>query len=179
MGQTHAESTPHLAARVCWQVARRDDTRGARRLYRTPPGEGVSRLDAGAGWEEGCHGLPRRGVLVLLAQGPGAAIPRALVPAVPEGVRAGLQTWCGITRRQARPPWWGSDAAVRPWVDGKAPPGAPGPSSACRGTGGRWPRESRGACGRGRKPGAVARRSWGGRLAPRWRPRHTRVTVGT
>jgi hypothetical protein len=129
MGQTHAESTPHLAARVCWQVARRDDTPGARRLYRTPPGEGVSRLDAEAGWEEGGHGLPRRGVLVLLAQGPGAAIPRALVPAVPEGVRAGLQTWWGITRRQARPPWWGSDAAVRPWVGGKAPQGRPGPAA--------------------------------------------------
>ena len=34
MGQTHAELTENLAERLCWEVARRDDWRIARRLYR-------------------------------------------------------------------------------------------------------------------------------------------------
>jgi hypothetical protein len=79
-GQTHDESTPHLAARWCWQVARRDDRRSARCRYRTPPVEGVSRLDAGAVWAEGCHGLPRRGVLVLRALGPARRSPGPWCP---------------------------------------------------------------------------------------------------
>jgi hypothetical protein len=34
MGQTHNEITQNLAERLCWEVARRDDSRVARRLYR-------------------------------------------------------------------------------------------------------------------------------------------------
>ena len=48
MGQTHDEITQHLADRWCWQVARRDDTRIARRLYRQQRVDGVYRLDEGA-----------------------------------------------------------------------------------------------------------------------------------
>jgi hypothetical protein len=48
MQQTHNEITQNLAERWCWEVARRDDTRVARRLV----------PQAGGGW-----GLPsgRRG----------------------------------------------------------------------------------------------------------------------
>ena len=41
MGQTHDEITQNLAERLCWEVARRDDARLARRLYRKPLVDGV------------------------------------------------------------------------------------------------------------------------------------------
>jgi hypothetical protein len=34
MGQSRGEITQNLAERWCWQAARRDDSRVARRLYR-------------------------------------------------------------------------------------------------------------------------------------------------
>ena len=49
MPHTRDESTENLAARWCWQVARRDEARVARRLYRKPVVDGVYRLDAGGG----------------------------------------------------------------------------------------------------------------------------------
>jgi hypothetical protein len=48
MAQTRDEITANLAERWCWQVARRDDARVARRLYRKQVVDGVYRLDAGA-----------------------------------------------------------------------------------------------------------------------------------
>jgi hypothetical protein len=39
--QTHDEITQNLAERVCWQLAQRDHTRMARRLYRKQLVEGV------------------------------------------------------------------------------------------------------------------------------------------
>lgn len=116
MGPTPAEITPTLAARWCGQVARRDDTRVARCLYRKPQVEGVYRRDEEAVWDDCGHVLPRLGVLVLLEQVHGAALPRAMVPDVPSVVRDGLTTWFGLTSMQALPPVWCSDAAVMPWV---------------------------------------------------------------
>jgi hypothetical protein len=43
------------AERLCWQVARRDDTRVARRLYRKQQVDGVYRLDEGAVLDEFFH----------------------------------------------------------------------------------------------------------------------------
>jgi hypothetical protein len=40
MGQTRDEITRNLAERLCWKVARWDDSRAARRLYRKPVGGG-------------------------------------------------------------------------------------------------------------------------------------------
>ena len=45
MEQTHDEITQNLAERLCWDVARRDDTRVARRLYRQQEVDRVYRLD--------------------------------------------------------------------------------------------------------------------------------------
>jgi hypothetical protein len=47
MAQTREELTANLAERWCWQVARRDDARVARRLYRKPVVDGG--LPAGRG----------------------------------------------------------------------------------------------------------------------------------
>jgi hypothetical protein len=41
MGHTRDETTRNLAERLCWEVARRDDARVARRLYRKPVVDGV------------------------------------------------------------------------------------------------------------------------------------------
>ena len=41
MEQTREAITQHLAERLCWQAARRDDARVARRLYRKPVVDGV------------------------------------------------------------------------------------------------------------------------------------------
>ena len=38
MRQTHDEITQNLAERLCWEVARRDDSRVARRLYHKQEG---------------------------------------------------------------------------------------------------------------------------------------------
>jgi hypothetical protein len=48
MGQTRDETTRNLAERLCWEVARKDDARVARRLYRKQVVNGVYRLDEGA-----------------------------------------------------------------------------------------------------------------------------------
>ena len=45
MGQTRDETTRNLAERLCWEVARRDDTRVARRWYRKQVIDKVYRLD--------------------------------------------------------------------------------------------------------------------------------------
>jgi hypothetical protein len=48
MGQTRDGIAQNLVERLCWQVARRDDSRVARRLYRKQVVDGVYRLDEGA-----------------------------------------------------------------------------------------------------------------------------------
>jgi len=48
MRQQGEEITQSLAERLCWQAARRDDSRVARRLYRKQVVDGVYRLDEGA-----------------------------------------------------------------------------------------------------------------------------------
>jgi hypothetical protein len=108
MGHTRHASTQHLAERRCWEVARRDDSRVARRLCRKPEGDGVYRLAEGAGLDECCHLLQRIGVMPLLAEVHGAASPRERLPCV--------QDWPAL-RREA--PLW--DSAHQ----GLAPPAVP------------------------------------------------------
>jgi hypothetical protein len=48
MRHTKDELAQNLAERLCWEVARRDDTRIARRLYHKQEVDGVYRLDEGA-----------------------------------------------------------------------------------------------------------------------------------
>lgn len=66
MKRTPDERTQNLAERLCWQVARRDDTRIARRLYRKQVGDGVYGLDEGAVLDDFFHCLPAVGVMTLL-----------------------------------------------------------------------------------------------------------------
>jgi hypothetical protein len=80
MRHTIDELTQNLAERLCWEVARRDDTRGARRLYRQQEVDGVYRLDEGAVVDACGHVLQAIGVMALLEDVHGVAIQRAMVP---------------------------------------------------------------------------------------------------
>jgi hypothetical protein len=126
MGQTHDEITQNLAERLCWEVARRDDSRVARRLYRKQLVDGVYRLDEGALLDDFLHFLQAIGVMELLAEAHGAAIPRAMVPAVPDVLLDGVQTLWGSERINARPHLLCSDAALMPLVGFNAPQGRHG-----------------------------------------------------
>jgi hypothetical protein len=83
MGQTHDEIAENLAERWCWQVARRDDARIARRLDRQQLVDGIDRLDEGAVLDDFCHCLDQVGVMALLAAVRGAALQREMLPVVP------------------------------------------------------------------------------------------------
>jgi hypothetical protein len=121
MPHTRDEVRQKLAERLCWEVARRDDRRGARRLYRTQVIDGVYRLDDGALLDAFFHDLEDVGVMALLTEVHGTARPRERVPCVHDVLRYSLKTRCGMESRQALPAWWCSDAALMPLVGVNAP----------------------------------------------------------
>ena len=112
MPQTRDEITENLAERWCWQVARRDDARVARRLYRKQVVDGVYRLDEGAVLDDFFHFLQAFGVMALLEQLRGAAIDRVMVPFVQYVLLYGLKTLFGIERINALPALLFSDEAL-------------------------------------------------------------------
>ena len=120
MGQTSDEITQNLAARWWWQVARRDDMRLARRLYRKQVVEGVYRLDEGALLDDFFHFLQAIEVMALLEQVHGTAIQREMLPVVPYLLLYGLKTLLGLDRMNARPGLLCSDEALMPLVGFKA-----------------------------------------------------------
>jgi hypothetical protein len=120
MGQTQGEISQTLAERLCWEVARRDDARGARRLYRKQEVDGVYRLDEGAVLDDFFHFLQAIGVMALLEEVHGTARQRAMLPYVQDVLLYGVKTWFGIESMNARPPWLCSDEAVLPLVGCKA-----------------------------------------------------------
>jgi hypothetical protein len=121
MGQTHDEITQHLAERWCWQVARRDDTRIARRLYRQHMVDGVYRLDEGALLDDFFRFLQELGVMAMRPETHGAGLDRVMVPFVPYLWLDGLNTRFGIERINALPTLLGSDEARMPWVGFNTP----------------------------------------------------------
>jgi hypothetical protein len=121
MGQTHDEITQNLAERWCGQVARRDDTRIARRWYRKPVVDGMYRLDAGALLDDFFHCLQAVGVMALLEEVHGTAIQREMLPFVPYLLLYGLKTLFGIESMNALPGLLCSDEALMPLVGCKAP----------------------------------------------------------
>jgi hypothetical protein len=74
MKQTREAIAQNLAERMCWAVARRDDTRIARRLYRKQVADGVYRLDNRALLDDFFHFLRVLHVIDLLADVHGTAI---------------------------------------------------------------------------------------------------------
>jgi hypothetical protein len=82
MGQSRDAMSQNLAERLCWEVARRDDSRVARRLYRKQLVAGVYRLDEGALLDNFFRFLQALGVMALLEQVHGTAFQREMVPFV-------------------------------------------------------------------------------------------------
>ena len=116
MGQTDDEITRNLAERLCWEVARRDDTRVARRLYRKQLVDGVYRLDEGALLDDFFHFLQASGGMALLELVHGTAIQREMLPVVQYLLLYGLKTWFGIESMNALSVLLFSDEALMPLV---------------------------------------------------------------
>jgi Transposase DDE domain len=112
MGQTPDAITQNLAERLCWEVARRDDCRVARRLYRKQEIDGVYRLDEGAVLDDFFHFLQAVGVMALLEQSQGAAIQRKMIPFVQYVLLYGMKTLFGIESINALPNLLFSDEAL-------------------------------------------------------------------
>jgi Transposase DDE domain len=112
MQQTRDEMTQNLAERMCWEVACRDDTRIARRLYRKQVVDGVYRLDEGAVLDDFFQFLQSLGVMALLEQASGAGIHRTMVPFVQYVLLYGLKTLFGIESINALPNLLFSDEAL-------------------------------------------------------------------
>jgi Transposase DDE domain len=112
MGQTRETITQNLAERLCWQAARRDDARVARRLYRKQEVDGVYRLDEGALLDDFFHFLRELGVLDLMEGIQGTALQREMVPVVQYLLLYGLKTLFGIESMNALPALLFSDEAL-------------------------------------------------------------------
>jgi hypothetical protein len=112
MRQTREAITQNLAERLCWEAARRDDTRIARRLYRKQVIDGVYRLDEGAVLDEFFHFLEELGMLDRMAQVRSTARAREMVPVVQYLLLYGLKTLFGIESMNALPALLFSDEAL-------------------------------------------------------------------
>jgi hypothetical protein len=117
MGQTNEELIENLAERWCWEVARRDDSRIARCLYRKQVVDGVYRLDADALLDDFFHFLRAIGVMALLEDVHGTTIRREMLPYVQYVLLYGLKTLFGIKRMKALPALLFSDEALMQLVD--------------------------------------------------------------
>src|SRR5918995_2653933 len=106
------ELVQNLAERLCWEVARRDDSRVARRLYRKQLVDGVYRLDEGALLDDFFHFLRAIEVIALLEQVHGTAIQREMLPFVQYLLLYGLKTLFGIESMNALPALLFSDEAL-------------------------------------------------------------------
>jgi hypothetical protein len=112
MGQTFDEITQNLAERLCWEVARRDDSRVARRLYRKQLVDGVYRLDEGALLDDFFHFLQAIGIMGVLEEAHGAAMPRQMVPFVQYVLLYRMKTLFGMESIKALPRLLFSDEAL-------------------------------------------------------------------
>jgi hypothetical protein len=112
MALTREAITQNVAERLCWQAARRDDARVARRLYRKHVVDGVYRLDEGALLDDFFHCLRKLGGLDLMEGVQGKALQREMVPVVQYLLRYGLKTLCGIESMKALPALLFSDEAL-------------------------------------------------------------------
>jgi hypothetical protein len=112
MEQTREMIAQDLAERLCWQVARRDDARVARRLYRKPVVDGVYRLDEGALLDDFFYCLQQLGVVDLLGHVQGTAVQREMVPCVQYLLLSSLKTLFGIESLHALPALLFSDEAL-------------------------------------------------------------------
>src|SRR5690242_17579953 len=96
MEQTREAIAQNLAERLCWQVAHRDDSLVARRLYRKQVVDGVYQLDEGALRDDFFYFLQELGVGDWPGDVQGTGIQRAMVPVVQYVLLYSLKTLFGI-----------------------------------------------------------------------------------
>jgi hypothetical protein len=121
MGQAREDVAQNLAERLCWQAARRDDSRVARRLYRQQVVDGVNRLDEGAVLDDFLYFLQELRVVNWLGDIEDTASQREMVPVVQYVLLYSLKTLFGIERMNALPPLLFSDEALMRLVGFNAP----------------------------------------------------------
>src|SRR5499433_3035989 len=112
MNQTREDVAQNLAERLCWQAARRDDSRVARRLYRRQVVDGVYRLDDGALLDDFFYFLQQLGVVDRLSDVRSTTIQREMVPVVQYVLLYSLKTPFGVDSMNALPPLLFSDEAL-------------------------------------------------------------------
>jgi hypothetical protein len=112
MKQTREAMAQNLAERLCWQAARRDDSRVARRLYRKQVVDGVYQLDEGALLDDFFYFLHELGVVDWLGEIRGTAVQREMVPCVRYLLLYSLKTLFGIESMHALPALLFSDEAL-------------------------------------------------------------------
>ena len=112
MAQTREELRENLAERLCWQAARRDDARVARRLYRKQVVDGVYQLGEGALLDDFFYFLQELGVGDWLGEVQGTAVQREMVPVVQYVLLYSLKTLFGIESMHALPALLFSDEAL-------------------------------------------------------------------
>jgi len=112
MNQTREDVAQNLAERLCWQAARRDDSRVARRLYRRQVVDGVYRLDDGALLDDFFYFLQQLGVVDRLSDVRSTTIQREMVPVVQYVLLYSLKTLFGVDSMNALPPLLFSDEAL-------------------------------------------------------------------
>ena len=112
MNQTREDVAQNLAERLCWQAARRDDSRVARRLYRRQVVDGVYRLDEGALLDDFFYFLQQLGVVDWLSDVRSTTIQREMVPVVQYILLYSLKTLFGVDSMNALPPLLFSDEAL-------------------------------------------------------------------
>jgi hypothetical protein len=112
MNQTREDVAQNLAERLCWQAARRDDSRVARRLYRRQVVDGVYRLDEGALLDDFLYFLQQLGVVDWLSDVRSTTIQREIVPVVQYVLLYSLKTLFGVDSMNALPPLLFSDEAL-------------------------------------------------------------------
>jgi hypothetical protein len=99
-------------ARLCWEVACRDDPRVARRLHHKQVVDAVYRLDERAVLHDFFHFLQALGVMALSEQACGTSIQRAMLPFIQYALPYGLKTLFGIESINALPSLLFSDEAL-------------------------------------------------------------------
>jgi Transposase DDE domain len=112
MAQTRGEIEQNLAERLCWQAARRDDSRVAGRLYRKQVVDGVYQLDEGALLDDFFYFLQQLGVVDLLNDVRSTAIQREMVPVVQYVLLYSVKTLFGVDSMNALPPLLFRDEAL-------------------------------------------------------------------
>ena len=112
MNQTREDVAQNLAERLCWQAARRDDLRVARRLYRRQVVDGVYRLDEGALLDDFFYFLQQLGVVDWLSDVRSTTTQREMVPVVQYVLLYSLKTLFGVDSMNSLPPLLFSDEAL-------------------------------------------------------------------